>query len=170
MASDTPNSKKYAVEPAEFRKVMSAYPTGVVAVTAMIDGDPTGMIVGSFGSVSLTPPLVSFTASHSSSSYQKLRKVNRLMINVLAAEQLPVCQSLSSKTLKNRWSNVKWNLSRSELPMIDDSLAHIECNRFAVHQVGDHDIVICEVSSMSSKEDGRPLIFLGSEYSSTVAR
>lgn len=44
----------------KFQTVLGHFPTGVAALTALPDGgEPTGMVVGSFTSVSLDPPLLS---------------------------------------------------------------------------------------------------------------
>ena len=66
---DTPTT----FDPRAFRDVMGHYPTGVVVVTAMVDDAPVGMVVGTFSSVSLEPPLVSFMPMTTSASYAKLR-------------------------------------------------------------------------------------------------
>ncbi len=49
------------IDPAQYREVMGHYPTGVTVVTGTSpDGDPIGMVVGTFTAVSLDPPLVAF--------------------------------------------------------------------------------------------------------------
>ena len=45
---------------ARFRHVLGHFPTGVTVVTAAADGEPVGLTIGSFTSVSLDPPLVAF--------------------------------------------------------------------------------------------------------------
>uniref|UniRef100_UPI0025D4D776 flavin reductase family protein n=1 Tax=Lapillicoccus sp. TaxID=1909287 RepID=UPI0025D4D776 len=61
------------IDPALFRETLGHYPTGVVVVTATDDGgEPAGMVVGSFSSVSLDPPLIAFFPSTSSFSFARL--------------------------------------------------------------------------------------------------
>ena len=61
------------VDPATMRRVLGHYPTGVVAVTAMHDGEPVGMAVGSFTSVSLRPALVGFFPDAGSTTWPRIR-------------------------------------------------------------------------------------------------
>ena len=44
-----------AIDPALFRETLGHYLTGVTVVTATYNGDPVGMVVGTFSSISLTP-------------------------------------------------------------------------------------------------------------------
>jgi 3-hydroxy-9,10-secoandrosta-1,3,5(10)-triene-9,17-dione monooxygenase reductase component len=157
-------SPEASIAPDNFRKVMSRYPTGIVAVTSMIDEKPVAMIVGSFSSVSLAPPLVSFVAGHGSASYQKLRNADRFVINVLGSGQAGVCQSLSSKSVVDRWAGIDWTPSSFGHPLIADCVAHIECKAYAVHAAGDHDIVIGTVERMAGNGDGHPLVFFGGGF------
>ncbi|MFX8512227.1 flavin reductase family protein, partial [Acinetobacter baumannii] len=49
------------IDPQLFRSVLGAYPTGVAVITAVdADGRRHGLVVGSFTSISLDPPLVGF--------------------------------------------------------------------------------------------------------------
>ncbi|HPB46364.1 MAG TPA: flavin reductase, partial [Microthrixaceae bacterium] len=59
------------IDPADYRKVLGAFPTGVTVVAAVADGRPGGLAVGSFFSVSLEPPLVGFCVQKSSSSWAR---------------------------------------------------------------------------------------------------
>jgi flavin reductase (DIM6/NTAB) family NADH-FMN oxidoreductase RutF len=159
---DTP--VEISTTPENFRKVMSSYPTGIVAVTSMVDDGPVAMIVGSFTSVSLSPPLIAFIAGHGSASYQKLKRADRFVINVLGFEQAGICRSLSSKSVTDRWAGIDWKPSFFGHPMISDCVAHIECKTFDVHTAGDHDIVIGQVERMGSNTDAQPLVFFGGGF------
>jgi Flavin reductase like domain len=71
---------------ARFRQVLGQYPTGVCVVTGITqDGQPTGLAVGSFTSLSLHPPLVAFMPDKTSSSWPKIRPANAFCVNILSA-------------------------------------------------------------------------------------
>ena len=81
-----------------FRQVLGHYPTGVTVVTAVdADGQPAGMAVGSFTSVSLDPPLVAFLPDKSSTSFPRIRRASSFCVNVLSAEQENVCRAFAAK-------------------------------------------------------------------------
>ncbi|MCT4333139.1 flavin reductase [Paracoccus sp. YLB-12] len=148
-----------AVTSSQFRDVLGNFPTGVVAVTGIDDaGQPIGMILGSFGSVSLDPPLVSFMPAKSSSSWARLAGCKHYCINILGASQEDICRVLASKSA-DKFQDVAFTASSCGDPMIIGSLAHIHCRPVTVHDAGDHDIVVCQVDDLSAASPGTPLLF-----------
>lgn len=159
-----------AIKPAHFRDVLGQYPTGVVAVTALDDaGNPLGMILGSFGSVSLDPPLISFMPGKSSSSWAHLARCDRYCINVLGAHQEDVCRALASKQ-PDKFAGVAWTASPCGAPVIIGSLAYIHCVREAVHDAGDHHIAVCRVEALTTGAPGTPLLFYRGGYGTFTAQ
>jgi len=86
-----------ALEPTDLRRVFGAYPTGVTAVAALVDGIPVGITANSFTSVSLDPPIVSVCVAHTSTTWPVLRKATRLGISVLGAHQEGHGRALSER-------------------------------------------------------------------------
>src|SRR5690554_4284981 len=79
------------------RTVLGSYPTGVCAISARVKGAPLAMVVGTFTSVSLDPPLVGFLPARSSETWALLRGVERFCVNVLAADQAEMCQRMATR-------------------------------------------------------------------------
>ncbi len=148
---------------AEFRRILGHYPTGVCAVTAIVDGAPVGLVVGSFTSVSLDPPLVAFFPDRSSTSWPKIQAAGRFCVNVLAENQLDVCRALASKA-SNKFENLSYRLSSAGLPIIEDVVAWIDCDLYAVHEAGDHFIAIGQVHSLDGHPSYKPLLFYKGAY------
>ena len=87
-----------ADDPAWFRYVLGQYPTGVTLITATHpDGSQLGMVVGTFSSVSLDPPLVAFMPDVRSSSWPKIREAGSFCANILTAGQQDVCRAFARK-------------------------------------------------------------------------
>src|SRR6476469_5795779 len=87
-----------ADDPAWFLYVLGQYPTGVTLITATHpDGSQLGMVVGTFSSVSLDPPLVAFMPDVRSSSWPKIREAGSFCANILTAGQQDVCRSFARK-------------------------------------------------------------------------
>ena len=85
------------ISPAFYRQILGKLPT-VVAITGTNDDDEKlGLVVGTFQSLSLEPPLVMFCVDKSSSSWPKLRKLQKVTANILADDQIGICRSLSRK-------------------------------------------------------------------------
>ena len=150
-----------------FRYVLGQYPTGVTLITATSgSGDTAGMVVGTFSSVSLDPPLVAFMPDISSTSWPKIRAAGSFCANVLTAGQQDVCRAFSRKA-EDRFSASEWAQTPSGSPRLVDSAAWVDCEIVDVIRAGDHDIVIGQVNALgvgSSKE--LPLLFLRGGYGS----
>lgn len=147
-----------------FRHVLGHYPTGVCAITSVDDdGAPIGMAVGSFTSVSLDPPLVAFFPDKCSSSWPRIEATGRFCVNVLADCQESLCRALASKA-DNKFSNLSYHPSSTGLPVFDDIVAWIDCEIYAVHEAGDHFIVVGKVHSLDTALPENPLLFLRGGY------
>ena len=145
------------------RDVMGHYPTGVVVVTGVVEDEPVGMVVGTFSSVSLEPPLVSFMPMTTSNSYAKLRKADRLCISVLAADQLQECRTLASKDPK-KFDKVAWTPSRDGVPMIDNAVAYVHGRLDKEMEAGDHYISLVAYDDVSVNRPVTPLLFFQGGY------
>lgn len=149
---------------ATFRRVMGHYPTGVCVVTAFDpDGSPTGMVVGSFTSVSLDPPLVAFFPARSSTSWPRIEQAGRFCVNVLASDQQHLCGQFSAKG-SDKFAGVSHRLSLLGSPILDGVVAWIDCTLEAVHEAGDHYIVLGRVKALEVDRPGKPLLFFQGAY------
>jgi 3-hydroxy-9,10-secoandrosta-1,3,5(10)-triene-9,17-dione monooxygenase reductase component len=152
-----------AFDSTEFRRILGHYPTGVCAVTAMIGSEPAGMVVGSFTSVSLDPPLVAFFPDRRSSSWPKIEAAGRFCVNVLAEHQEDVCRALSAKGT-NKFETVPYRLSSGGHPIVEGIVAWIDCELIAVHEAGDHFVAIGEVHALDLEHPHSPLLFFKGGY------
>lgn len=153
-----------SIDPARYREVMRLYPTGVVVVTgALTDGAPIGMVVGTFTSLSMDPPLVAFMPTRESVTYAALRTTPTYCINLLAHDQHHLCQVLSTRD-PNKFDQVAWTYSDYGVPMLSEAVAHIHCRAANEIEVGDHLIVVCEVIAMDVARPVTPLLFCQGGY------
>jgi len=152
------------IDPARFRQTLGRYPTGICAITAISEtGESLAMIVGSFTSVSLHPPLVGFFPDRASSSWGKLRACQIFGVNVLGADQQQLCARLASKA-PDKFSDIPFQPSSHGVPMLEGALAWIECRLHTITPAGDHDFVLGEVLDMSIIAEGPPLLFFSGTY------
>ncbi|MFE4197022.1 flavin reductase family protein [Paenarthrobacter sp. NPDC056912] len=162
----TPND---LTEQPSFREVLGHHATGVALVAAMSeDGLPVGMIVGTFTSVSLTPPLVGFLPGHASTSWPKIRAAGRFAVNVLSDQQAWICTEFSRRHNKDKFADIPWTLSEGGSPLIEGCVAWVDCSLADVHEAGDHDIAVGRVLNLGTgnsmhrigiEEDQSPLLF-----------
>jgi flavin reductase (DIM6/NTAB) family NADH-FMN oxidoreductase RutF/DNA-binding IclR family transcriptional regulator len=164
MMSMTEEKLPPPVDAARLREVLGQYPTGVCVVTAIgPDGQPVGLTVGSFGSVSLDPPLVAFMPDKRSSSWPKIRPAGVFCVNVLSMEQEPLCRSFASKA-PDKFAQVEWTSAPSGSPAIAGASAWIDCDLERVDDAGDHEIVLGRVRDLESRPEALPLLFFRGGY------
>ncbi|MCG2623046.1 flavin reductase [Arthrobacter sp. I2-34] len=152
-------------DPLHFRRVLGNYPTGVCIVTALDpERGPIGMTVGSFASVSLDPPLVSFMPMRNSGTFERIRSLGRFCVNVLSAGQAETCRRFARHD-GERFADLAWHPAPSGAPVIDGSLAWIDCTLTDVHPAGDHYIAVGAVDGLDADGGGGvPLLFFQGGY------
>lgn len=148
------------IDSGTFRHVLGHYPTGVSVVTsANEDGSPAaGMVVGTFNSVSVDPPLVAFLPDKSSSSWPLIEKTGRFCVNVLGADQEALCRKFSARG-GDKFEGVEWRRSPSGLPILNGVVAWVDCSIEQVVESGDHYIVVGRVLSLDVESSELPLTF-----------
>lgn len=152
-----------AIDGGEFRRVLGHYPTGVTVVTGLAGDGRAGMAIGSFASVSLDPPLVMFCPGRESSSWASMRDSGVFCVNVLGADQKSVCDTFATRGA-DKFASVRTRTEATGAPVIEGSLAWIDCEVHAVHDGGDHDIVVLLVKALGTEADGGPLLFFKGGY------
>jgi 3-hydroxy-9,10-secoandrosta-1,3,5(10)-triene-9,17-dione monooxygenase reductase component len=157
-----------AHDPAHFRKVLGAFPTGVTVVTAMDGERPVGLVIGSFTSVSLDPPLVAFLPAKTSSSYPAIEAAGVFCVNVLAADQGDIAAAFAAKG-DNKFEGIAWEAGpHTTSPRIHGCCAWMDCSVDAVHEAGDHWIVVGRVHEMDVDRDAGPMLFHRGQYGTFI--
>lgn len=126
------------------------------------------MTVASFTSVSLTPPLVAFLPGKSSSTFPVIAERGTFCVNILATDQERICRALSVSG-GDKFAEVTWRPGPNGDPVIDGVVAWIGCTIEAVHDVGDHHIVIGRVDDLDADSTASPLLFFRSRYNHLVS-
>jgi flavin reductase (DIM6/NTAB) family NADH-FMN oxidoreductase RutF len=151
------------IDPKNFREVLGQYPTGVCVIAAMLPTGPIGMVVGSFTSVSLDPPLVAFFPDRQSGTWAALSQAPQFCVSILSAEQEPECRKLASRD-PGKFSGLGRQVSPNGSPIVEGAVAWIDCDRHSVTEAGDHFIVLGRVSRLEIGGGGLPLLFFQGGY------
>jgi flavin reductase (DIM6/NTAB) family NADH-FMN oxidoreductase RutF len=146
-----------------FKEALGRFVTGVTVVTALEDDQPVGFTCQSFVSLSLDPPLVALAPAKSSTSWPRIAKAGSLCVNVLGDHQQEVCRKFAVSG-GDKFAGVSWH--RAEIggaPIIDGSLAWVNCSVELIHDAGDHELVIGRVLDIGLGE-GSPLLYYRSAF------
>jgi flavin reductase (DIM6/NTAB) family NADH-FMN oxidoreductase RutF len=146
------------LSPTALREVFGAFPSGVVALIADIEGAPVGLAASSFTSVSLDPPLVSISIANGSKTWPDLRRAGHLGVTVLAGHHAEFARQLAGP-VEQRFDDIPLAHTETEAIYVRDGVAHFETSVYAELPAGDHTIVLLEVHSRSTLVDAEPLLF-----------
>jgi 3-hydroxy-9,10-secoandrosta-1,3,5(10)-triene-9,17-dione monooxygenase reductase component len=150
---------------ATFRQVLARFATGVVVVTGATEAGPAGLTCQSFSSLSLDPPLVLLSTARSSTTWPRIAATGRFAVNVLAGDQQDVSTRFAVSG-GDKFAGLAWRPGALGNPLIDGAIAHVECDVHALHEGGDHEIVIGRVRAIEAPglDSGSPLVYYRSRY------
>ncbi|WP_455360819.1 flavin reductase family protein [Streptomyces sp. SYSU K21746] len=159
------DDERLPVDPAEFRRVLGSFASGVTVITAPpADGEPgqpAGFACQSFASLSLDPPLVTFMVARTSTTWPRIARAGVFCVNVLGADQGELCRGFAVSGA-DKFAGVRHAPAPvTGSPRLDGVPAWIDCTIHAVHTGGDHLIVVGRVAALGAAEgaDGEPLLF-----------
>jgi 3-hydroxy-9,10-secoandrosta-1,3,5(10)-triene-9,17-dione monooxygenase reductase component len=154
-----------AIDPVVFRDTLGHFPSGITVISGVDADGLIGFTCQSFYSVSLEPPLVSFSVMTTSTTYPRIRATGSFAVNVLAHHQRSISGQFSKKGT-DKWAGIELDRTASGNPVIADTTMWVDCDIWAEHEAGDHLIVIGLVKEMSATERLRhdPLLFFKGAY------
>ena len=146
---------------------MGCFATGVTIVTVDLDGEVHGMTANAFASVSLDPMLVLVCVDHTTRTHAHLHAKKRFGINVLCEEQRAISEYYARPERTHEHAEqeagARFERTRHGTPMLQGSLAYLECRLHSAQVAGDHTIFIAEVEDVLVRE-GEPLLFFRVKY------
>ncbi|QNM81913.1 flavin reductase family protein [Sphingomonas sabuli] len=146
------------------RDALGSFATGVTVVTCVdADGVPFGLTVNSFTSVSLDPPLLLVCIARQARCAAELAASPNFAVNVLQTGQQPDSIRFSTRD-QDRFGTTTWATGETGAPLLTDSLAVFECERHAIHDGGDHDILVGQVVRASFDPNMDPLLYFRGSY------
>mgnify|MGYP003349484117 CR=1 FL=1 len=151
------------LDPVRLREAFGAFPSGVVAVAAEVDGSAVGLAASSFTSVSLDPPLVSFSVANTSKTWPDLRRARHLGLSVLADHHGEVCRQLAGP-VDDRFTGLSTTRTDEGAITLDDAIAWFDCTIHREVEAGDHTIVLLRLHAARHAGATNPLVFHRSSF------
>ena len=148
----------------EFRDALGMFANGVTIVTARNEaGDLVGLTASSFNSVSLAPPLVLWSLSHTASTLAAFANGSHYAIHVLAADQKTLAERFATRGI-DRWAGVAYHLGINGAPLLEGAAATFECFNRSQYKEGDHTIFVGEVERCEHRAGASPLLYHGGHF------
>jgi len=153
-----------SIDRAIFRSVLGQFATGVTVVTAKSDqGIPLGVTVNAFTSLSLDPPLVLFCLDKRTASLDAFAEGPGFALNMLNEDQQDMSERFASSSA-DKFAGIAYEQWETGSPILGDCLANLDCRRQAVHEGGDHLIIVGRVERLMHVEGGKPLLYFRGRY------
>ncbi|MCC3335244.1 flavin reductase family protein [Mycolicibacterium smegmatis] len=154
----------------QYRAALRRHPAGVAIVTMMSTGGPVGFTATSFASLSLSPPLISFNITETSSSIEAMRAAESVVVHLPGADQLPLAQRFS-RSAEHRFADpCAWSLLPTGEPVLHGVPTWLRAGVERLIEAGDSTLVIGEVAQIHC-EDGaecpEPLLYHNGAYLGT---
>lgn len=151
-----------------FRHAASRFPTGVTVLSTVVDGEPYGMTVNSFASISIDPLLVLVSVNNNSRTYEQVERSGVFAVTVLGTGQQQVARWFANSarpTGAGAFADIPWwPAPHSRSPILAEGISYFDCVVDRVHVVGDHTMVIGAVRAFDVLSDRPPLLFVQSRF------
>lgn len=141
---------------AAFRQAMRRVPTGVTVVTTLKQGEPRGITVNAFTSVSIDPPSLLICVNREARSYLFISSSKIFCVNVLAGDQRQLAEHFSGKVRERQFVDIDYMVDATGAPVLAGTIAHFDCELAQEFEAGSHSIFIGRVLSCSARS-GSPL-------------
>ena len=145
----------------EFRDALGRFATGVTVVTTGSAEGPVGITANSFASVSLDPPIVLWSIGRHSTRFSAFARCRHFAIHVLGADQMELSSRFARAGVA--FGDFDYHVNEAGVPLLPGCLSRFECEKLAVHEGGDHVIMVAGVTAASLSE-GEPLLFASGGY------
>ena len=114
--------------------------------------------------MSLDPPLISFCLDRNAHSLHGFLSAHNFSVNVLSEGQEPLSAAFARSSGDDKFTGIEFEVGPSGCPLLAECLTHLECVREAVHDSGDHLIMIGRVIRLAQRPEGRPLLYFRGRY------
>lgn len=152
-----------AAGPELFRSVMRHHAKSVSVITTGTDS-PVGFCATSLTSISLDPPLVSFTVGLATTSWRGVAGARYVMVHLLADDQEEVARRFATSGAPKFGPGTAWYRGAHGLPVLSGVLAWMLVEPVERVPIADHALVIGRVLAARHRPGGRPLVHHDGEF------
>ena len=154
----------------DYREVLSRFASGVTVVSARDEAkNPIGVTVSAFSSLSLDPPMILICLDNSTLNLQDYTEGGSFAVNILSSEQGDVSNTFAFPGPIPPFEQVTYVEGELGLPLIEGTVASMQCETHAVHPGGDHVIIVGLLKHARWQNELAPLVYAGGQYRSLGA-
>ncbi|MER7002847.1 flavin reductase family protein [Dactylosporangium sp. NPDC000555] len=148
-----------------FRRLLRHHAASAVVITAA-GSPPAGFTATSFTSVSLDPPLVSFSLSRTASAWPTVEHARTIAVHVLGHEHEHIARTFATSGIDRFAAGVPWEPGPDGVPLLDGVPARLICRVTDRIAAGDHTIVLAApiAGQHADNELTPPLVYHAGRY------
>lgn len=139
------------VEQHVYRDVVGRFTSGVTVITTVVEGKRFGTTASAVSSLSMDPPMLLICLNKTSETRQAIVEAGAFAVNVLSEGQVGLAARFASKG-DDKFSGVQVTEGRSGVPILDGSLATMECRTVETVVGGTHTVFLAEVVAAGAEE------------------
>ncbi|HYW33791.1 MAG TPA: flavin reductase family protein [Balneolaceae bacterium] len=145
--------------------LMSRLPYPVTIVTARVGERQRGITIGSFTSLSLDPPLISFNVDQEAQMHDFIFQASHFAVHIPEQNQTHLCNRFAEadRSGKEQFKNIAHIHNEHGTPILED-LTYIHCKKYAMFEIGDHSIVVGEVLNIEKRKENMGVLYHNRSY------
>jgi 3-hydroxy-9,10-secoandrosta-1,3,5(10)-triene-9,17-dione monooxygenase reductase component len=153
-----------AVDEQAFREAIAHFATGVTVITTLHEGRPAGMTASAVASLSVDPILLLVCINNRLPTHSAIEASRRFVVNFLGEGQEDVALRFA-RPAPDKFAGVPL-VADSELPVLEQAIAHFVCDVQERFPGGDHSIFTGLVRECAATPGQRPLLYFRSGFGS----
>ena len=152
------------IDQTEFRNACGMFATGITIVTTMgPEGEPVGMTVNSFASVSLDPPLILWSVGKHARSFDLFSAAESYAVHILHTGQEELSNLFASRG-EDKFDKLAWTKGEAGSPILPEYAVCFQCQMESVYPGGDHNILVGRVIAFEDRQHEDALLFFRGKY------
>lgn len=155
-----------SMDQAKFRNLMRHQAGAVTIIAVGKPGNRTGLTATAMCSLTDSPPTVLICVNKNASAHAPIKAVGCFSVNVLAHPQQELAKRFSTKKLEGeaRFDAADWETLATGAPVLKNTIASLDCELVAEHEVETHSIFIGRVKEGRFHEEAQPLLYFRGDF------
>jgi len=141
-------------------KVLEKITYGLYILTTKKGKEINGMIASWVSQVSFNPPLVMVVIRTNRYSHKLIRESGIFALNVMGKENTGLVGKFKLPTAKEKFKGIKWETKTTGSPIINETIAYMDCKLVKTIDTGDHTVFVGEILDANTIEDSIPMTSL----------
>ncbi|MDX1639125.1 MAG: flavin reductase family protein [Balneolaceae bacterium] len=150
----------------DLKAVMRQFPFPVTVVTAAVGKEKRGITIGSFTSLSMDPPLVSFNLDAEAQMHDLIDKITHFAVHFPGTKQAAICDHFATPDMtgEEQFEDIDFHRSKYGTPVLNDAGAVMQCRLYNRFKAGDHTIIVGEVVEIDQPNEEASILYYDRSY------